>query len=129
MCPFSGATFIAVSPSVAQKPQQVHEFMVLCFRPGVDADRQALVMEVLDAHFARCPGLRSREYFRNGDGQWVKHLVWATQGDLDTSSALEDDPVVAELFAHFDSETVAYACCERFEPDGEQQLSGTAPMA
>jgi hypothetical protein len=90
--------------------------MVLEFAAGVDAGRQALVIEALDAHLARCRGLVSREYFRDVDERWVKHLVWASQDDLDASAGLEDDPVVAELFAHFDSEGVAYAVCERFEP-------------
>jgi hypothetical protein len=42
----------------------------------------------------------ARTYFRTPDGHWVKHLAWESRADLDASAALEDDPVVAELFAH-----------------------------
>jgi hypothetical protein len=104
--------------SAPETEKQVHEFMVLGFAPGIDADQQSRVIEALDAQLARCPGLVSREYFRDVHGRWVKHLVWESQADLDASADLEDDPATAELFACFDSEDVAYAVCERFEFGG-----------
>ena len=116
MCVFGGATFAGVSVTSHEKTRQVHEFMVLSFEPGIDTDAQKLVMAALDVHFARRDGILSREYFRDVDGRWVKHLIWRSQGDLEASADLEDDPVVAELFSCFDSETVAYAVCERVEP-------------
>jgi hypothetical protein len=58
----------------------------------------------------------------------AKHLVWESQADLDASPALDDDPVVAEPFACFDSDAVAYACCERSEPGGDERRSGVAPV-
>lgn len=99
---------------------QVHEFMVVEFATGIDDRRQRLVMEALDAHFARCTGLLSRAYYRDKGGRWVKHLVWESQADLDASAGLEDDPAVAALYGCFDSQTVAYACCERFEPAAQE---------
>jgi hypothetical protein len=105
-----------VSLTGPEKTRQVHEFMVLSFAPRIDPDAQKVVMAALDAHFARRDGILSREYFRDVDGRWVKHLIWRSEEDLDASADLEEDPAVAELFACFESETVAYAICERFEP-------------
>ena len=95
---------------------QVHEFMLLGFAEGIEAEQQSAIMEALDEHLSRCGGLISREYYRGADERWVEHVVWADQTDLEASAHLEEDPVVAALFACFDTTTVSYACCERIEP-------------
>jgi hypothetical protein len=89
--------------------------MLLKFDQGIEPDRQVSVMEALDHHLSSCPGLVSREYFRGDDGQWVEHLAWETQADLDASARLEDDPAVAELFGCFDTRSVSYLRGERVE--------------
>ena len=94
---------------------QVHEFMLLGFAEGIEAEQQLAIMEALNAHLSRCPGLISRECYR-GDGRWVEHVVWAGQADLEASARLEEDPVVAALFDCFDTTTVSYACGERVGP-------------
>jgi hypothetical protein len=97
---------------------EVHEFMLLGLAEGIEPGQQLLVMEALDAHLCRCKGLLAREYFRGEDGRWIEHLAWASQADLDASARLEDDPVVAELFACFDERSVSYLRGERVEPEG-----------
>jgi hypothetical protein len=108
----------------------VHEFMLLGFAEGIGARQQLLVMEALDHHLSRCEGLVSREYFRGEDGRWVEHVVWASQGDLEASARLEDDPVVAELFGCFDERSVSYVRGERVEPGGPRPRRGeeVAPL-
>jgi hypothetical protein len=95
---------------------QVHEFMLLGFAEGIEAEQQLAIMEALDAHLLRCRGLVSRECYRGADGRWVEHIVWVGQADLEASARLEEDPVVAALFDCFDTTTVSYACGERVGP-------------
>lgn len=96
----------------------VHEFMVMDFVAGIDPERQGSVMATLEAHFGRCGGLKDCQIYRDQGGRWVNHLVWDSQEALDASAGLEDDPLVAELFTCFLTETIAYACCERVEAIG-----------
>jgi hypothetical protein len=96
----------------------VHEFMMLSFNDGVEDSEQLETMRALDTHLGACAGLVGREYFRGADGHWIEHIVWASQEDLEASTRLDEDPVVAALFERFDPETVTYACGERIESDG-----------
>jgi hypothetical protein len=105
----------------------VHEFTLLRFAEGIEAGQQLLVMEALDHHLSRCEGLVSREYFRGEDGRWIEHVAWASQADLEASARLDDDPVVAELFACFDERSVSYLRGERVEPDGRLRRGDEVP--
>ncbi len=101
--------------TVTYPMSQVHELMMLGFAEGIGEQQQQLVMEALDHHLARCEGLISREYFRSEDGRWVEHVVWASQEALDASVGLEEDPVAAELFSYFDTDSVSYLRGVRME--------------
>ena len=121
MCAFGGARF-------AREMGHVHEFMLLRFVEGIDADRQVAIMEALGRHLLRCEGLVEREFFRSEDGRWVEHVVWADQADLDASAGIEEDAVVARLFDCFDTRRVAYTRCERVETDGLAPDTGVATL-
>ena len=84
---------------MAAKPSNdVHEFLMASFAPGIEDDRQLAIMVALGHHLARCEGLVGREFFRSRDGQWVEHVVWASQADLEASTGIEEDAVLARLF-------------------------------
>ena len=104
---------------------QVHEFMMLTFRDKVDDVEQLRTMRALDTHLGGCPGLLRREYYRDGEGRWVEHVVWASDSDIEASVRLEDDPAVALLFERFDGRSVSYLRGERIEPE-DLELSGEA---
>jgi hypothetical protein len=101
----------------------VREFMP-GFAEGTRAGQQLLVIEALDHHLSRCDGLLSREYFRGEGGRWVEHVTWASLAELEASSRLEDDPVVAKLFDCFDERSGSYLGGERVEPGGCRSRRG-----
>jgi hypothetical protein len=111
----------------ADSADQVHEFTLLRFAPGIEASRQQLVMEALGHHLSRCEGLVAREIFGGGDGDWIEHVVWASQADLDGAEGIEDDPVLACLFDCFDTHSVSYLRGGRVEPEGLGTLHGSDP--
>ena len=53
--------------------------MALSFEDGIGADQQLAIMEALGHHLLRCEGLTQRGFFRSEDGQWVEHVIWASQ--------------------------------------------------
>jgi hypothetical protein len=114
---------------MAAKPSSyVHEFLMASFTPGIEEDRRLAIMNALGHHLSRCEGLVEREFFRGRDGQWVEHVVWASQAALDASTGIEEDAVLTGLFDCFDTRTVAYACCERIETDGIDAVAGAAAL-
>jgi hypothetical protein len=95
---------------------EIHEFMMLAFDHGVGEAEQLQTMQALDVHLSQCPGLLARESFRDSDGRWLEHTVWASQEDLEASNRLEEDPALADLFERFDPGSVSYLRGKRIEP-------------
>jgi hypothetical protein len=132
MCSFGATSFrYLASPQNdrdggADPARQVHEFMLLRFAPGIDPGSQQLVMEALGHHLSRCDGLVAREFFRGQDGEWVEHVTWASQVDLDASEGIEADAAHAGLFDCFDTCSVSYLRGERVEPEGLDARPGQA---
>jgi hypothetical protein len=124
MCTFRDAKFTDL-PSLptdreggSDSADQVHEFMLLRFGPGIDPGPQQLVMEALGHHLCGCEGLVAREFFRGQDGEWVEHVTWASQADLDASEGTPEDAAHAALFDCFDTSSVSYLRAERVETAG-----------
>lgn len=115
MCVNSDVTLPGVP--APRRLRQIHEITLIGFEADVGPEQQQAVMEALGVHLCRCEGMVSREFLRAGDGRWVEHVVWAGRADLEASTWLEDDPVVAELFSCFDAGTVSYGRCELYAPD------------
>jgi hypothetical protein len=131
MCVVGGATFFDLpahqTTTAGRKidpSRELHEFTVLRFVDGLEADQQLLVMEALGHHLSRCGGLIAREFFCSEDGHWVEHVVWASQTDLEASAGIEEDAAVARLFDCFDTRTVAYARGKRV---GAESLGDARP--
>ena len=86
----------------------IHEFMMLRFAEEIEPGPQMLVIEALEAHLWRCSGVVDQEYIRAEDGDWVQHVIWRSEAELEDSARLEEDPVVAALFGYIDERSVSY---------------------
>ena len=106
---------------------QVHEFVLVGFADDAGAEEQLKIMRALDGHLTRCRGMLGREYFRDADGRWVEHVVWAGRGDLEASGRLEDDDAIAALSEGLDAESVSYARCELVRADRPGGAPDTGP--
>jgi hypothetical protein len=124
MCAFRGANFSDLaSPENARHggadpADQVHEFMLLRFAADIGPALQPLIMEAVGHHLCRCEGLVAHEFFRGEAGDWVEHVVWASQSALEGSEGIEDEPVLDQLFDCFDTRSVSYLRGRRVEPQG-----------
>jgi hypothetical protein len=97
---------------------QVHECMLVSFTDGIGGDQQLAIIEALGHHLLLCEGLVEREFFSGEDEQWVEHVVWAGQANLDASAGTCEDAVGARLFDCFDTRSVAYLRGVRVEAAG-----------
>ena len=93
---------------------QIHEYVVMKFKEGIDKDEQLATMRKLNRVLCPLAGFESREFFYSAvDDRWVDHIVWATMAEAVSAGRISDDPEASKLFKCFDRDSIVFGRYEK----------------
>ena len=93
---------------------EIHEYVVMKFKEGIDHDQQLATMRKLNRVLCPLAGFESREFFYSqADDRWVDHIVWASMDEAVSAAKVTEDPDAAKLFHCVDRDSMVFGRYEK----------------